>query len=253
MKKINFKSLIFKQNKFYRILLGPKRGLLFNIVGESNYSVLFNRWEPGITKLLSKKIKSGSSVIDIGCNVGIHSLLFSKMVGDLGHVFCVDALPQNCIVTESNLKINNIKNCSVFNYAICDTDYGQVEFNLGKNDKWGSLIKSGHITSDSLKITAITIDTFIRKFGITPNLVKIDIEDAEKMAMPYFSSTLEEFRPSVLIESHSAESAVIILELFKKLDYSFYIVNETNGDLLARDYSTYDVGSGCFSAFFENN
>ena len=75
------KKSIFKENSTHRIFFGVMKGMKFNLTGDSHYSVLFGRWEPEITKEFLKHTKEGDCLLNLGANVGIHTLLFSKLVG----------------------------------------------------------------------------------------------------------------------------------------------------------------------------
>ena len=47
-------------------------------------------WEPYISTILKQKIKEGMTVVDIGANIGAHTILCSKLVGESGKVIAFE-------------------------------------------------------------------------------------------------------------------------------------------------------------------
>ena len=76
-----------------------------------------NGYEPHLIKIFKKLIKPNEEIIDLGANIGIHTLFISKLVGDKGRVVSIE--PQKEIFYQlcTNLLLNNIKNVDALNYA----------------------------------------------------------------------------------------------------------------------------------------
>ena len=80
----------------------------------------------------------GTATIDVGANLGIHSLVLSTFVGGGGKVFAFEPVPSIRAMMEENLRINHITNVEVNEYALGNST-GEVsfeenagDFNIGK-------------------------------------------------------------------------------------------------------------------------
>ena len=60
----------------------------------------FGTWEPNVSRVFEELVKPGDSVIDLGANIGYHTLLLSKLVGASGKVIAVEALPELAAATK---------------------------------------------------------------------------------------------------------------------------------------------------------
>jgi hypothetical protein len=55
---------------------------------------------------------------------------------------------------------------------------------------------------------------------LTPDFIKMDVEGAEVSVLRGLGAALEEFRPTMIIESHTHELADEITSLLRKLSYA---------------------------------
>src|SRR5205814_351485 len=78
----------------------------------------FGVFEPTITKYLMESLRRSDIYIDIGANVGYHSLLASKLVGPTGKVFAFEASPSIFQILTENLQANHATNVVAFNLAV---------------------------------------------------------------------------------------------------------------------------------------
>ena len=76
--------------------------------------------------------------------------------------------------------------------------------NLSTNQLFPSTLNSKHVSGDhsQTRILTITIDDYCRITSLFPDLVKMDIEGAEALAIPGMAQTLREGRPTLLLEVH---------------------------------------------------
>lgn len=129
--------------------------------------------------LIHKLLRSGDTYVDIGANLGIHSLAASRVVGDDGLVIAVEPNPDTCSHLKSHLVINQIRNVRVFNVGLSDTA-GDLELNgLSKHTgtfTFRPVSKSIH----SVKVPVLVGDHIIDKSTFHRRvLVKVDTEGFE--------------------------------------------------------------------------
>ncbi len=70
-------------------------------------------WEPGVTALAFSHLRAGDVAIDLGANVGCHTLLFAHAVGIDGKVFAVEAVPTTAAGLRRTVAKNRIAAQSV--------------------------------------------------------------------------------------------------------------------------------------------
>ena len=67
-------------------------------------------YEPWLKKHFKKLIKTNAVVLDVGANIGFHSLYFAELAGSNGKVVSIEPIPQNFEALEKNIALNNFKN-----------------------------------------------------------------------------------------------------------------------------------------------
>lgn len=194
-----------------------------------------------LAKFLIQKLKEGDCFFDIGAHYGYFTLLGSKIVGQNGSVYSVEASRSTFPLLKSNT--DGIENVKLFNSAISDktgeiafyefpvrfSEYNTMNPSQFQNEDW---IKE--FPPKKIVINSITIDDFISKWLIKPAIIKIDVEGGELMAFEGALMTLKAQSPILVIEylhpSRHNEPHQKAVELLWKLGYYPFIINN-NGDI----------------------
>src|SRR3989344_9219581 len=67
-------------------------------------------YEPYLTRVFDQHIKKGDTVLDIGANIGYHTLHFARLVGETGKVYAFEPHPSNFALLKKNIEANGYKN-----------------------------------------------------------------------------------------------------------------------------------------------
>ncbi len=78
--------------------------------------------EPEVRALLRRLPLAGGVCVDVGANVGLHTVLMSRLVGPAGRVFAFEPDPDNFRLLETNLRLNEGRNVTAHQCAIGDAD-----------------------------------------------------------------------------------------------------------------------------------
>lgn len=150
--------------------------------------MLMRKYEAETVDLFKKIIKPGMTVVDIGAHVGYFSILFSELVGKEGKVLAFEPDPANFNILKLNAE--NRKNIETFNLAVSDKE-GSIDF-YETLDKTGShsLIPSD-FRSNKITVNSITLDNFLSTKKIKVDVIKMDIEGAEPLALVGMVNTLK--------------------------------------------------------------
>jgi len=199
-----------------RILTGPLKGIKW-IAGaaEGNgkgLSVLMNLAEPDQIKKAVTISSKDKIVFDIGANVGMYSVLYARYCKQ---VYCFEPLPRNLHYLYRILAINHFKNATIVPFAVGER-FQLANFQEHERHSEGKISNSG-----TQPAVVIDLKTFIEKYNVIPDIIKIDVEGAEydllKSAKDFINSvpTLE-----IMLSIHSDELRMNCLELLKGCNFS---------------------------------
>lgn len=169
-------------------------------------------------------VKPGMVAFDVGANIGYITLLLSQEVSTAGQVFAFEALPDNLERLSTNLKLNGLgARVKVVPGAVVDCSK-PVQFlvgpsgGMGKAD--GSAGRQGVTYSQRIEVSGIGLDEFVYQDGNPiPQIVKMDIEGGEVLALPGMRRLLLEAQPLLLLELHGPESSQAAWENLKPARY----------------------------------
>lgn len=138
-------------------------------------------YEPLQTKLFLETLQNGDVFFDIGANIGYYSILASSKVGNTGKVYSFEPDINNVQILEENVELNNASNVQIIKKAVSDKS-GFVNFKSSDISKGDSAISNGE-DKNNISVPSITLDDFIAESGVYPNIIKLDVEGAEIMAL----------------------------------------------------------------------
>lgn len=153
-----------------------------DIVGKHIY--YFGIWEPDLTQWIRSRLRPGDLFVDVGANIGYHSLLASRLVGDTGKVVAVEALPQTFGRLLCNLEQNAAHNVRTVNAAAWDKPervkiFTRQEGPSGSTTLMAEWADQWHLERQ-LEIDAQPLSAILSPEEIqTARLIKIDVEGAE--------------------------------------------------------------------------
>lgn len=165
--------------------------------------------------------------LDLGGNIGTHSILMSKL-SEKGKVYTFE--PQSLVfsILQNNLLLNKIDNVAAYRFACSDNDHDIITmqpFNFfGKRINNGALRVDLSSLLGDMALTR-TIDSF--KFKRL-DFIKIDIQGSEVRALKGAKSTINRHRPYIFVEIEEQHlramntSSKELIETFLKMNYCLY-------------------------------
>ena len=80
----------------------------------------FGGFETHFAELFSHLVGPGERCVDVGANVGVHTVRLGQLVGRDGEVIAIEPDPDVVLRTERNITLNGLANVRVINAAASD-------------------------------------------------------------------------------------------------------------------------------------
>ena len=139
-------------------------------------------FEPYQMALFRKTIKPGMTIVDIGANIGLYSVIAGKLTGKNGRVFSFEPEKKNFEYLNKNVNANNLKNVQVDTTAISNEKATRNLFLFSDNTGSYSLVDNRK-TNISVQVQTDTLDNILKLKAIDHvDFIKMDIEGAEYLA-----------------------------------------------------------------------
>jgi FkbM family methyltransferase len=164
-----------------------------------NHVLIGRSYDPGVAAVLSRRVKPGMAVVDIGANIGYLTMLLASLVAPSGLVVAVEPNPENIKLLEASRRVNGFDQVLVIQ-AAAGRQTGLLVLNVSYSN--------GTTTELSSDLDAIFAAHPIPCFALDAllphdrriNLVKIDTEGAELNALIGLSGTIDRDRPLIVSE-----------------------------------------------------
>jgi FkbM family methyltransferase len=220
---------------------GNKMYLSPDDVGISKELAIYKVHEPLSTRVLRQIVTEGMVVVDIGANIGYYVLIESKGVGSSGRVIAVEPVEANYALLERNIRLNRCENVTPVKMAIGDQT-GTAKIYLSRKSNCHSILQKGS-ADESSEVSIMTLDGLVEQQGLKAvDLVRMDIEGYEFVAIEGMIETIRAFRPMIFLEVHAhlttlKEGAALgFVHRLKDLGYNVHCVIDRVRDVPLRSW-----------------
>jgi len=178
--------------RFVNVNFSPKKDVMFKVNNHKMYASTLDRilalflWKfsalEAFEKTVMKKIiKKGMVVFDVGANIGHYTLILANLTGKNGKVYAFEPDPENYRLLIRNIKVNKYNNVVPVQKAVLNKG-GKIKFFISEEHRGNSTIYDLGKGSKVISVNSLTLDKFV-KGKIVPDVVKIDVEGAEFLAI----------------------------------------------------------------------
>lgn len=211
-------------NKNFNLLIDPKNGYLDSQI----YALKL--YEPHIVTQFIKNIHEGYVCLDIGANIGHHTVIMSQCAGKSGHVYAYEPIPYIREQMENSLAMNDIINVTTIPDALSDKE-GEMILSINPGNVAGSSFVNDS-KSEKMSVIVRTLDSYDYK---RIDFMKIDVEGFEYNVLLGGEKTIATHRPKILFEfspeyyrKNSSSDTMNILRFFKKHGYTLIDLEDNN-------------------------
>lgn len=183
------------------------------------------KWEKNILTMYEKILNKESVVLDIGANLGTHTVPLSLLCKEV-----IAFEPQKKIynLLKKTIEFNNIDNVILYNNIVSsnanedklleflNTDCGRAGLKQYRPRLDGIISYEKSMTIDSLKL-------------VKCDFIKIDVEGSEFEVLSGGHETIEKYKPVILLETWNTKRNLMKLHMFSiKYNYRFSYISSNN-------------------------
>jgi FkbM family methyltransferase len=216
----------------------------------------FGSYEPELRNIMRVVLPSEGIAIDVGANVGWHTLLMARLVGPRGRVLAIEPNPSVREHLLRNVRLNRLAHIEVVACAVAESERILSFFAPDSDDPASA---SGHVlaeenaNSGSIRVEASTLDNIVAQKQIDRlDLVKIDTEGFEWPVLQGAENTIARFRPYIMFEfdrsyaTRGSESDALFSEFFRRHGYRLFAVGRTWAEPI--DWRSWPATANIFAA-----
>jgi len=215
----------------------------------------FGGYEEHLAELFGHLVEPGDCCIDVGANVGVHSVRLAKLAGPAGEVIAIEPDERLARRAERNARLNGLANLRVVQAAASDRAGRHVRLYRAaasdSNRARASVLPHSYLTGQSEQVPAVMVDDCCDG---PISLIKIDVEGYETAVVVGAAGTIDAHAPSVIFEYAPellADRADCPFWALRERGYEMYAIHQRRhrvtgkGSLLLEPLSAIpDVSSG---------
>ena len=169
--------------------------------------------------LFEQLVKPSQIVVDVGANIGAHTVALARLVGPTGAVVAIEPQRITHQILCANVAINNLPNVTTFELGAGETQQSlkSYEMDYEKEQNFGGYeLRSTGTTN----IQVFPLDLLL---GANPiSFIKIDVEGMELEVLKGATNVINLCRPVLYVENDREENSEELLNLLYKLNYRVY-------------------------------
>jgi len=152
----------------------------------------------GEVTLLNALADPGMVALELGANRGVTTIALSRGVGPQGRVHAFEPVPEYYASLLENLRLNEADNVSVHQLAVTDRE-GEVEYY--KHGEGSGIVQADD--APEIMVGTTSLDNFVAAEALERvDLINMDCEGAELLALQGGEKTLRQQTPRIFCEIH---------------------------------------------------
>ena len=219
----------------------------FRLVFSYAFSDLVRNWGERHNRGFEKWIKvcAGKKIVfDIGAHIGLYALAASRVLNPEGVLFAYEPAGSNYGILQKHIRFNRLNNIKLFCQVVGAGESAAVPFyetrvSSGMNYSFPPG-KEGYV---SVEREQVSIDSISRRYGILPEVIKIDVEGNEAEVLKGAREVMTRCSPVLFLSLHPGllsrrgDSAEAVAEILSERGYRIYdMAGRPAGRLVHQEY-----------------
>lgn len=235
--RLSHRVLSSEQRIWAQVEAGPAKGIWMELNPRTGQNYLRGDAEPLVQEALAQRLRPGMVFYDLGANIGLFSLLSSRLVGPAGRVFSFEPDAETVIHLERNVERAAFQNVTIIAKGVWSMTGRQwfARADTSSPDRGtGTFLGSGKLNR-SISVECVALDDFVQG-APPPNAIKCDVEGAELQVLRGAQQTIRAHRPVIVCEMHTDANGRACREMLREFGYNLIDVDSSH--LLAIPYGS---------------
>lgn len=171
-------------------------------------------------RFLQGYCRAGNVVVEVGSNIGGHTVTIAQAVGSEGRVLAIEPQPVVFQSMCANLALNCLLNVDALNCGCAETqrvltlpavDYAQ-------EGNFGGLALRPPSAAPSIPVQCEALDNLLQRYSRV-DLIKIDVEGMEQDVLAGAANAIRAFEPVLYVENDRPQKSASLIEAIHALNY----------------------------------
>lgn len=201
------RGLLRRQEGEVRLVTLPDYRLYAPVTDEAvGRHAAAGQYDPHVAAVLRRVLRPGMGALDLGANIGVFALLAAALVGPGGYVLAVEPNPANARLLEASRLANGFAHMAVCQAAAAQALGVLALHSFDSNGTVTACGEAGLLAAQT--VAALPVDQLVSP-SQRIDLVKIDVEGAEHVALLGAETMLRRCRPVIVSEFSPGQLAAV--------------------------------------------
>ena len=187
----------------------------------------YGEWSEAEINLLTQLLSDNENIIEVGSNIGTHTIPLAKHVSKGGLLYAIEPQYQNHKLLLENIKDNKLKNIEVLKIAI-SSKKGKAYMNTFDENITSNYGDSKIFNSDFKNAECVDVKTLDQlfyddmKYKKSIKLIKCDAQGQELNIILGSRKIIDMYKPFLYLENDDIHTSKLLIEEIKHMGYVMF-------------------------------
>ena len=187
----------------------------------------YGEWSEAEVSLLKQLLANNENIIEVGSNIGTHTIPLAKQVLKGGFVYAIEPQYQNHKLLLDNIKDNELNNIKVLKIAVSSKEgeayMNTFDENIPSNYGDSKIFSLNFKNAESVPVKTLDqlfYDNVKEKKSI--KLIKCDAQGQELNIIQGSRKIIDKYKPYLYLENDDINTSKVLIEKIKHMGYILF-------------------------------